>query len=254
MAELVAAVSYALLAVAGLVVGGRLVGLAARTRELPELVFGLAAVTQSLTGIGFWLVPAVLPPGLLWHGAALALGAETLGIVFVCAGCWLIFRRGERWGLATALLLSLFAVAVLGLRLGLSDPAAAAPGTPLGQEIDALSGVFLSNLAVSAAYGWLAIEAFRYAMLMQRRLRLGLDPAIAVHQFALWALASASIVAINVLVAAAALGPGRAVTAISGLYAVVSLLGLVGALSLWLAFFPPSFYRAWVEDAAEAQA
>lgn len=254
MADFVAGLAYGLLGLVGLVVGGRLLRLAARTHQLPELVFGLAAVTQSVTGIVFWVVPAALPQGLLWYGAAVALSAETVGIIFVCLGCWLIFRRGERWALATAVVLSLLAVAVTGIRLVVSEPAAATPQTPLGQEVDALAGQLLSNLAVAAAYGWLAIEALRYAVLMRRRLSLGLDPPIAVHQFALWGLACASIVAINLVVLATVMGLGVSVPQVPWIYGLVSLFGLVGALSLWFAFYPPHFYRVWVEDAAEARA
>lgn len=245
-------VAFGIMALVGLVVGGRLVRLWLRTRQLPELVFGAATLGQALSGVGFWLVPSLLPRDAVWAGGVACLLMETAGTVAICLGAWLIFRRGEGWARATAFGMS-FGVLTLGAaRLAISHPAQAAPGMPLGHGADLPLAQTLTNVGVAAAYGWAALEATRYGLLMRRRLALGLDSPILVHQFLLWGLASASIVAINLVVIGVVNATGKPAEAVPAAHAGIALLGLVGAVALWGAFFPPRFYRAWVLRGSEA--
>jgi len=254
MMETLADIAFAVMAAVGLAVGGRLVRLWVRRRQMPELVFGGATLSQVLAGVGTSLAPAVLPRDAVWAGSAVFLVLEAVGTVAIGLGSWLIFRRSEGRARAAAWALGAVVLALTLARLALSDPGQATATTPLGHGQHLALAQALTNLGVAAAYGWMAFEAVRYGLLMRRRLALGLDDPIVVHQFLLWGLASASVVLINLLVIAVVAGTGRAAETIAWAHAGVALLGLMGAAALWSAFFTPGFYRAWVATRSEASA
>ncbi|MDX1650544.1 MAG: hypothetical protein R3263_11895 [Myxococcota bacterium] len=252
MGSTLADLAYGICALVALLVGGRLVRLGLRTRQLPELVFGAATLTQILAGLGFWLLPPLLPEPAIWTGAAATLGVEAAGTIGVGLGCWLIFRRGQGWAVAAALGVALLAVGTTAARLALSDPSQASAATPLGHGDRLPLAQALTNVGVATAYGWLALEAVRYGLLMRRRLRLGLDRPIVVHQFLLWGVASGAIFLINVAVIAVVTATGRPPEEIAWAHGGTALVGLVGAAALWCSFFPPRAYRAWADRGAEA--
>lgn len=252
MGSTLADVAFGICALVAVGVGGRLLRVAWRTRQLPELVFGSATLTQILAGLGFWLLPALLPGHSLWLGAAVTLGVEATGTVGVGLGCWLIFRRGQRGAMLAALGVAALAVALTAARLSISDPSQATAASPLGHGTQLPLAQAFTNVGVAVAYGWLAFEAFRYALLMRRRLKLGLDRPIVVHQFLLWGLASSAIVLINLAVVAVVPLTGRPTEETPWAHGGIALVGLVGAVALWCAFFPPRAYRAWADRGAEA--
>lgn len=253
MGMLLANLAFALCAVVGLAVAGRLLLVARRTRQAPELVFGCATLSQALSAIGFGLVPIVLPQSAIFFGTSAMLCMETAGTLAVAAGCWLIFRRGEGAARTAAILLSLFALAMTAVRLGLADPAAATAAGPLGHGEHFALAQSLTNSAVALAYGWMAFEAVRYGLQMRRRLQLGLDHPMVVHQFLLWGLASAVIVLINLGVIATVQLTGKPAETVAWAHGSIAAGGLVGAAALWLAFFPSRVHRAWAERLHEAR-
>jgi hypothetical protein len=92
-------------------------------------------------------------------------------------------------------------------------------------------------------HGWGAVECFRYHRTMQRRVGVGLAEPLVAHQFWLWGLSGAGLV-VSVLVGvwASYVLQVNVLTWPFGLFAL-SALGLVSAVSMWWAFFPPAFYR-----------
>jgi hypothetical protein len=189
----------------------------------------------------------------VWAGAATSLLLEAVGTIAVCLGCWLIFRRGQAWARGAAFGLGLGVLALTAARLGISHPAQASAASPLGHGGGELAlAQALTNGGVAAAYGWLAAEAIRYGLLMRRRLALGLDSPLVVHQFLLWGLAGAAIVTINLVVMGVVTATGRPAEDSVAAYGAMALIGMVGAAALWGAFFTPRFYRAWVLERAEA--
>lgn len=246
--------AFAVVAFVGLAVGVRLLRLWMRTRQLPELVFGAATLSQSVAGIGFSLLPELLPQSAIWAGSATALALEAAGSVAMGLGGWLIFRRGEGWARAAAFGLGLGVLALTVARLAISHPAQASAATPLGHGDDLALAQTFTNLGVAAAYGWIAFEATRYGLRMRRRLALGLDSPLVVHQFLLWGLAAAAIVAINLVVIVVVSHTGRPAETVDAVHWLMAAIGLLGAAALWGAFFTPRFYRAWALGSRESAA
>lgn len=252
MTMMLADIAFGVCALVGLAVGAKLLRLYSRTREVPELVLGIATSGQVLAALGFWAFPQLLPEGSIWAGAAFALFMEAVGSISLCIGCWVLFRRGEAWARLAAGGVSLGILGLTGVRLAMSHPELSSPAMPLGHGDDLALAQALTNLGVIAAYGWAAFEATRYGLRMQRRLKLGVDHPIVADQFLLWGVACASIVVINVLVVAVLAVTGRPEFELPWAHGLIALLGFVGALALWSAFFPSRAHRAWAERRREA--
>ena len=144
---------------------------------------------------------------------------------------------------------------VLGLtatRLLMSHPELSSRSMPLGHGAELPLAQTLTNLGVAAAYGWAAFEATRYGLLMRRRLRLGLDHPIVVHQFLLWGVACGSIVVINALVVVVLTMTGRPETELPWAHGTIAGIAFIGGVALWAAFFPSRLQWSWAERTREA--
>jgi hypothetical protein len=212
-------------------VGARLLALAARTREVPELAIGSALVlgATGFTGLIAAFRLHLVPEPALATVYAVSTGASAIGVLALELGTWTLFRPGSR---AVAVAFALSAVTLLA-----SVVAGVATFRPDGHRT---AFVFWSfNCVGAAAYAWGAAECFHYHALLRRRARIGLSDLSLAHRFLLWAIAGCG--------GAAVFGAGmfgRAV--IGGPHAAVafaqSLAGLVAAVAIWLAFFPPRAY------------
>lgn len=213
-----------------LAVGGRLLALAQRTRELPELLLGCAVL---LNGLGFLAFSLAVQTDCVPASARIAtLTAGSLGIA-AGAGCvtvftWWVFRP---YGLAP-LLLTGSIILMLGAGfvnlLVIPEPAWMRTASPLYRV--GLAGRTL-------AYGWAAFESFRYYRMLLRRTRLGLAQASAATRMRLWSLAAGASF-VNFLIVAGSLVLGSGQTHSKGLIAVYSAVGMLSAAALWPAFFP----------------
>jgi hypothetical protein len=111
-----------------------------------------------------------------------------------------------------------------------------------------LGGSFVSLLCTLNLL-WGAAESLHYWILMRRRLRLGLADPLVVDRFRLWSI---GLGAMSLLMASTILAPAVGVDpAAPGWVLLESLAGLVGAVALWLAFFPSRAYRASVARRAQ---
>lgn len=222
-----------------LAVGLRLLLLARRTREVPELAIGGAIFAG---GFGYALFIAgfslrVLPDATLRPVHALAVLALDLGLVSLALGVWRIFRPGSAWArgafAASAVAMAVHVVAsVLGYQ-------------PSGRRTAFVFWLF--NAVGAGAYLWAACECLRYHGLLRRRARLDLVDGELVSRFLLWGLASAA----GFLLFCA--GMANRLLVESGVHPAAllaqSLAGMIGAGCIWLAFFPPAFW--WRRVAGE---
>jgi uncharacterized SAM-binding protein YcdF (DUF218 family) len=232
--------------VADLVIGVRLLRLARRTRELPEAAFGWSFVL--LGGLGYPL--AVVARGSLAGAApaaagallALALSAQNLACFALAVGVGHVFRRESR--AARVLLVALAAAYVASV---------AGQATTLGFH-GARDGGFFYFLGLAARalpFGWSVLESLRYHAVLRRRLPLGLASTIVTDRVRLWGVASASVFAGFVIFAAARLAganPGTSPLVLAS----TSVIGVVAAVALWLAFLPPAAYLRRLDRAALA--
>ena len=232
-------------ALASAVVGVRLLSLAQRTRQAPELAMGIAFLVSG--AIGFPLLTAasvVVQAGgsaALAH-ALMALGAFSTfaGYVGLGIGCCRIYRPHARWplapiGLGTAVVLA----------AGATIAASSAPAGAGTRDLAFWSGVSVGVLT----FGWNALESFLLHGQLRRRMALGLADPEVVNRVWMWGIGSAAAcaMALHGLVLRAAIGP----VVTDGQRVVSSLLGLVAAVAIWLAFFPPAAYRRRFAAAAE---
>lgn len=247
--KLVALAGIAVFMLTSLVVGLRVLALWWRTRKLPELLLAIA-----LLCVGFFAF-AVGTAGKLLIEATfevrsgltlLGLVTEYTGTAALIAFAWRVFHPRESWAAAfTALLVCCMIGAATGEILSgeymrYSDPQQiSGPWVPLGLA------------ARGAGPTWMAFECFRYFIKLRRRLQLGLAEPLVVHRVALWGIGigASALAYVGSISHRLVYGTGlrEHVWAISG----ISVLAMISAVSIFVAFFPPSAYRRWAQGSSE---
>jgi hypothetical protein len=222
------AAGFTLFVLSSLIVGTRLLSLAWRTGEVPELAIGIALVAGG--GVSFPLLIGAL---FLRTGSspeatfAIILGTffGHLGAASLALAVRHIFRPHERW--ARGAQLGVTGVLVVALAARVSDPAAIPSPGP----------IFWTGMAGSlASYAWSAAESFRLWSMMRRRVALELaEPALA-RRFLLWGVAATaacgifSCTMLNRWIDPVHMHPT--------LLLAQTLFGVAAAAGIWLAFFP----------------
>jgi hypothetical protein len=221
---------------ASLAVGARLLRLAARTRALPETAIGLALVLAG--GFG----PALVTAAGALHASSprASAGCWGFGLLVLNFGAtalylftWRVFHPRSPWAasaVAAGIVLMfgglVFQAAASGFgRLGLLDPFA-----------------YASFCGRAASFGWASASALREHGIARRRAAFGLvDPQV-VDRFRLWGIGSGAaflVFAVNLARnLAGELDPASRVA-----LSTTPALGMVAAVAIALAFFPPAIYR-----------
>lgn len=223
-------IGFGAFVVASLVVGTRLLLAGSRSGALPELVIGTSLLAGG--GVGYLLVVLTLvlhlfPPPMLHAGVFLIY----LGTAATSFGVWRIFRPGQVWAGALCALLSAILALAFGARL-LASPDARATSP---------WHFWPSTIAGTATYAWTALESLRYHELLRRRVSLDLAEPEMARRFLLWGCSALAAVGIHVssmmnrFIDPQHIGPA--------ILALQSLLGLVSAVSIWFAFFPPAWFQ-----------
>ena len=109
-------------------------------------------------------------------------------------------------------------------------------------------------LGYSIPFAWVTLEALPQYARARKRLKLGLCDALVCHRFLLW-----SAFGIVELAATIVIPLMYAEFEDEGVFSVWSDVALggfesLGALLVWLVFFPPAFYRRWVAGSAPGNA
>lgn len=241
---ILSAVGLVLYGVASLVAGIRLLVLSCRTHGLPELSLGAGLVVGVVAGY----VPETVVLATDWFPPAqerailavtqVAIRFAALAILFFT---WRVFQPDARWargvffGLLTALVASWLAF----------------PYTQI-QALTLAERIWYEVFAVarSACLAWGALEAFRCWRTGLRRGRLGLADAMVTNRFLLWSIAlgaSAVLMGSTIWAGLAGADPSSPAWVLCE-----SLVGSLGAVGLWLTFFPSEAYRRQVERRALA--
>lgn len=211
------------------IVGVRLLVLAARTRELPELLLGSSFVLMGVVG---YPLSIVARRGLFAEGTSDALltgalAAQDLACLAIYVVTWRVFRPGAR--AATALPLAAAAAFAASLAGG------------LGVGPDAGGFYYLGLGARAVGFAWCSLESLRYAALLRRRLRIGLADPVVADRFRLWGLANTAILAgFAVFLFGRLTGPNVAESPL--VLGATSLIGIAAGTAIWLAFVPPAAY------------
>jgi hypothetical protein len=147
--------------------------------------------------------------------------------------------------------------------------AAGCTSLALGYAIEALHEGFAPVVFAGLGHwiGWagrtaamlgVAIESFRYWLLLRRRLRLGLADPVVTNRFLLWSLFAAGST-LNYVADLASRGlywwlyrtvqpvPEHLAATVGPTIIVTMVLGVLSAVTLFLTFFPSPAYRRWLE-------
>ena len=222
------------------VVGLRLLLLSLRTGLAPERLIGLS----------LFLAGALGATGLVASGftedwrplvAGLAMLAIDGGIAALGAFTWRVFRP-------TALGATIVACCVALLLGSLITDRIAGHYLGVRRTEFSMASDYAGRFTI---YAWSAFESLRQWVLARRRVRLGLTEALVANRFLLWGVAELAALGIWIHSLSMEL---RAVQDDTEWYLVVTALGLACALAIWLAFFPPSAYRARFAPAARTEA
>jgi hypothetical protein len=215
-----------------LVVGVRLLLLARRTRQLPELLIGTGFTVGG--ALGYVPEALIVDLELLHEGVAqvalvVANGAIRLAAALMLLFTWRVFRRDEAW--AAWLAAGLCSVLVLAY--------VAYPG-PWIYAADKREWWWslVTAAARSACFAWASLESLRYHQRLRRRAKLGLADAALARRFLLWGLAMAGPALMSATPIATRALPASAGSPLVSLWQ--TLLGLGAALAMWRTFFPPA--------------
>jgi hypothetical protein len=223
------------------VVGARLLLLARRTRQLPELAVGLALFLMG--GFGWPLMVAAqratsLPDGLRVALAAASTLLMAVGETSLAVFTWRVFRPAARAARA--------AVAAIGAGfVACALGQAVSPGYR-ALALEQAPPWLLFQMLPILCLGWSGIESLRYARASARRQRLGLADPLVTNRFQLWGACTLTCTALTTLTA---IGGPTFQTSLVGV-ALISPVSLAAAVALWFAFLPPAFYRRWLGSAA----
>jgi hypothetical protein len=230
--------------VVALIVGVRVLLLARRTRELPELLMGIGVLGIGPVGFGLMVLAQQLESGNpLIHRAALAtaLLAVSCGAFAKFVFNWRVYHPDSPVARAIALgagggLLGTFAWA--GAH-GFEAIATASPHSLLRSALQI--GCLL----------WGAGESFAYFLKMQRRVKIGLGDPVVANRFLMWAIGAFAAGFGSAVGTVAQIVGGASITQGGWVMVSSSLHGLVSAIAIALAFIPPAAYLRYIRDRAD---
>ncbi len=244
--------SLVCLVVVGAGVGIRLLGLARRTRQAPELCAGLGLVLLILVGGPFAGVGRL--PG--WVGTAAGDAFFATGMLLTAAGIiclyaftWRVFRPDSRLALAGVVLASGFALwRCLALTRATAGLTSAAEILPIARPY-----AFTITTVLAGAFLWTAVESLLYWRPLRRRLALGLADPVVVNRVGLWGVSGLAVAGMVFQIGVRAQSGGLVLHDPVAL-ATTACAAVVVGTAWWLAFLPPAAYLARVRRRAQARA
>jgi hypothetical protein len=244
--QIVAAIGGGAFVLASLLVSVRLLLLARRTRELPELLIGVGLLLMGAIGYPMVSAAAALGRAPELQVALYVLHADLnfFGQTAILLFTWRVFRPAAGW--ATALV-AVFAVTMAAVLVWQTTGPGWAPYART--QTGPAASIPLWSLV---ALGWAGLESGLYHAKLRKRLGLGLADPVTADRLRLWAVSMLSAFTIS-LVASALRADGVAMTP-TRMGILVGPLGLVAAGSMWLAFLPPTGYVRWIEARASTRA
>lgn len=222
-----------------LVLGVRLLRLAARTQGLPELTQGLAYLCGGTLSATLWWILNLYPaeaespidPATRATLLTILLVAWRVSLAAHTVSAWWIFRR-HAWGFAILCFINL-----LNWCSYLPDAAIRWLETVLHTEY---AMAWLGYSGRVAAYSWLGIEALVYASKLKRRWQYGLEgDLVLASRMRFWGLGLLSLAIYSVILFVSLSLTRRGIHWPVPAPTMNATFGVVAALCHLYAFFPP---------------
>ena len=238
--------------IVGTWVGLKLLRASRRTKELPELLVGVALFSYAALAQGSMFVTRLLPDdtslGLEMGLIVLRSAAYYATLGAFAAFAWRVFGSESRWrqGLFALLALAGAVTSVLSVQaewLRLSQDATA----PLLWRLGATP-------AYVVVFAWMSAEALDYYRRMQRRATLGLADAVVTNRFLLWGagtgLSAPLLVGLiwRIVILDGQGGPDATASWL------IMFAGFINTGVWWLTFAPPQGYLRWVRARGSSSA
>ena len=234
--ELLTAIFY-------LALGARLLKLASRTRQVPERLLGALFLFSSASYFAY-VSPMLLHEDSLWTplnflGRVLYLPVPALLAAFTREA----FRPDSRWAAWLVWLSVILPVAGVGGSALVGDWEGYSLSNP---------GFWGEWVGYTFPFGWAGVEAFIQYANARRRREHGLSDPVVCNRYWLWGIYAVLTVIVSLLIL-----PMYAHYARHGEFAAIwdRLVGAVEIASIaaiWVVFFPPVFYRRWIQGSAPA--
>jgi hypothetical protein len=223
------------------IVGARLLGLSRRTRETPEFVLG-AAFALSGVGLLLYMVPYVPVFEFLWTPFVFA-GRATFIPVSILFGLFTrsVFRPSEGW--AIGLVWAIGALHLIGVG------GSALTGDFEGFSISS-SWFWLEWSGYTLPIVWTGLEALAQYGPARRRVRLDLCGPLVCNRMLLWGLFGSLQVGLSIVVLFQYAAYDEANVFTPGWDLLYGIFSMTSVVMIWFAFFPPTFYRRWIEAGA----
>jgi hypothetical protein len=172
-----------------------------------------------------------------------------LGIALIYAFTWQAFRPAASWGKAIVAAGSAFMFASL---LATAHALTNAPADANSQHV-ARTPIFFGMVGYCGCFLWSAIEGFVQHRSARKRLALGLADAVVVNRFLLWGVFGLMATGINVV---SVVGNAMRVDPSQSPLVLIPMgvLGFAASAAMYLAFFPPAGYLAFVRGRAVSAA
>jgi len=225
------------------VAGLPLLRLARKSQQIPERMLG---ITFLLMGVSYLfyespyafesevlLVPFSVVGRLLWNASVVTTAVFTR-VVFHRERPW---ARALVWGIVALLLAGVVLSAFEGDLTGMA---------PIGNP-----GFWLEWVGQAIPFAWVAADALGEHVRARRRARFGLSNPLVTNRYLLFAgFGLAQLATVFVLVpmyVGYQTDDGGFTDSMDRLMGSLEMLTIA---LIWLAFFPPRFYRSWIERAA----
>lgn len=234
----------ALFAVSG-AVGIRMLLLARRTRQLPELLIGLAFAGQVFGFIPLMAASgaARLPAGEVHMPLFVAAqGMLLIGFAASTGFIWRTFRPGSG---SVALAWCGLQLLLVGLQFRLVDAMVNAPAD-LPSFLATHSQAAWMRLPFLLANLWMAGEGLREYTMAKRRLALGLSDPVVTNRLLLWSLLGISQLGLHTVSLVLHTRGVGLMSSPAGLSVMLSAGG-VASIVMILAFWPPRPYLRFIE-------
>jgi putative Ca2+/H+ antiporter (TMEM165/GDT1 family) len=237
-------------AIAGLfylIAGTRLVRLSLRTGEAPERLLGLTFLVWSLSYL-FWQLPIALANGwmelqLFFLGRVL----DDIGSVAFAMFLRVVFRNQVRW--ASWLVVAVAGCGIFGV-----------VGSAMVGDWEALLPLsnpwwWLEVVAFQITVIWMGVEGFHHYRMARQRMRLGLCEPLICNRYLLWGLTGLTWTIYQSAMIAQQIEYERTQVWSTSMDTAVAVLEFGALAMISLVFFPPGFYRRWINRATpEAKA